>query len=236
MNNLSVSIIIPAFNEEKHLKDAVEGLLVVLNKESLDWEILIINDCSSDKTGEIADSLTQKDERIKAVHNKKNRGLGYNFRKGTKLAKGEYVTWLPGDNENDPESLIDTIKKAGEKDIVIAYTSNMEVRAKNRRLLSNIYTKINNTLFGLNLNYYNGLSVYKRDLLMKTPKWGNSFAFAAEILVQLLKSGATYIEVPIKIKPTQKTSALKLKNFIGVGKAISSLFWKVKIRRQRIDL
>jgi glycosyltransferase involved in cell wall biosynthesis/putative flippase GtrA len=232
MTNLS--IIIPAFNEGEGLEQAVKGLYFLLQENGMleGCEFLIFNDFSSDNTGEVADNLAKELNNVRVIHNKKNMGLGYNFQEGARQARGEYVTWSPGDNENLPESIIKTLRMVGKADIVIPYTSNMEVRPLSRRILSNLYTKINNTIFGLNLKYYNGLSVYKRELLVSLPVITNSFAFAAEILVTLLKSGTSYVEVPIEIQPrlSGKSSALKLKNIIKVIKTISSLFLRINVR------
>lgn len=236
-----LSIIVPAYNEEHGLRQAVNSLYSFLadNKIALGSEILIFNDCSTDKTGEIADNIAKDINIVKVFHNKKNMGLGFNFREGVRQSKGEYVTWFPGDNENLPQSFIDTVSHVGEADIIIPYTDNMEVRPFQRRLISRIYTYLNNLFFGLNLKYYNGLSVYKRDLLLSVlPKIGDSFAFSAQILIMLLKSGASFIEVPIKIqsKPGGKSSAFRFKNVIGVIKAIFSLFWIINVKKERIKI
>ncbi|MCF7835533.1 MAG: glycosyltransferase family 2 protein [Candidatus Marinimicrobia bacterium] len=233
---MKISIIIPAYNEEKNIDDAVKDISSAMAKEFKEgeWEIIIFDDCSQDRTGEIADKLAKQDSFIKVIHNETNKGLGYNFRKGVEIAKGEYVTWFPGDNENPAESLMDTIRHISEADIIIPYTANQEVREKHRRVISGVYTFLNNIMFGLKIRYYNGLSVYKRDMLLRVPPWGNSFAFAVEILVPLLKSGFSFLEIPIKIRPTTKTSALKIKNIIKVGLALLKLFWRINIKRERI--
>lgn len=236
-----LSIIVPAYNEERGLASAVNSLFSLLenNGMSKDSEILIFNDCSLDKTGEIADELAQRINIVKVFHNKKNMGLGFNFREGARQSKGEYVTWFPGDNENLPQSFIDTISRIGEADIIIPYTDNMEVRPFSRRLVSKIYTDMNNLFFGLHLKYYNGLSVYKRDLLLSVlPKIGDSFAFSAQVLIMLLKSGTSFVEVPIKIqsKPGGKSSAFRIRNIVGVIKAILSLFWRINIKKERVKI
>lgn len=233
---MKISIIIPAFNEERNLEQAVKGLCLLLNKNGMmnDCEILIFNDKSTDKTGEIADSLAKEISNVKVIHNKKNMGLGYNFREGVRLAIGEYVTWFPGDNENLPESFVDTLSYAGKNEVIIPFTANQEIRPFLRRMISCLYTALNNFLFSLNLRYYNGLCIYKRDLLANLlPSISNGFAFSAEILVILLKSGASYIEVPTKIreKTSSKTSAFRFKNIISVIKTITLLFWRVNIKK-----
>lgn len=234
MKRMRFSIIIPAFNEEGNLENAVLGLCGLLGKESAlnDYEILIFDDCSSDRTGEIADRLARSSHCIKVAHNRKNMGLGYNFWEGAKLAHGDYVTWFPGDNENIQESFVDTLRHAGNADVIISYTSNPEVRPFIRRIISRYYTMMNNLLFNLNLRYYNGLCVYKKDVLLSLPKVENSFAFAAEILIRLLKSGASHIEVPanIRARPSGQSAAFALKNIAKVVSKISRLFWEIRIK------
>lgn len=238
---MKISIIVPAYNEEKNLAGAVEGLYAALKNKGMaeQCEIIIFNDCSLDKTGEIADMLANKISIIRVFHNKKNMGLGYNFKEGVRAAKGEYITWLPGDNENLPDSFVKMLSYAGRADIIISFTANQEERPFNRRIISQIYTMANNLLFGLNLKYYNGLSVYKRDFLnILLPKMTHSFAFSAEILINLLKSGATYIEVPIKIKTrtSGRSSAFKIKNVFNTIKTIAKLFYKMNIKKERLKI
>lgn len=228
---MKISIIIPAFNEEKNLEAAVKGLVPLLEKEESlkDYEILIFNDGSIDRTGKIADSLAKENFRVKATHNSKNMGLGYNFGKGAEMAAGEYITWFPGDNENLPRPFVNTLKHIGEADVIIPYVTNIRARSLKRRFLSRAYTFLINFLFGLNIRYYNGLTVYKRNLLFKIPAWGNGFAYAVEILVPLIKSGASYKEVAVEIRPTSRSSALKPKRIAGVIKTILSLFLRMNI-------
>lgn len=235
---MKFSIIVPAYNEGKNLEAAVRGLIFFLDKNQLlkDTEILIFNDHSSDNTGPIADRLAKEVKNIRVFHNQENKGLGFNFQEGARQATGGYVSWFPGDNENLPEPFVKLFRRVGETDIIVSYTSNPQVRPILRRIISRLYVAINNFIFGLNLNYYNGLNVYKRDLLLKLPPLSNSFSFAAEILVLLLKSGASYIEIPVEIKPTElaKTSAFRIKNIIKVGGALINLFWIVNIKKTKI--
>lgn len=238
---MRISIIVPAYNEEKNLAGAVNSLHAALKNKGMSeqCEIIIFNDYSSDKTGEVANRLANENPIVRVFHNKKNMGLGYNFKEGVRAAKGEYVTWLPGDNENLPDFFVETLSHAGEADIIIPFTANQKVRPFGRRLISKIYTTANNLLFGLNLKYYNGLSVYRRDFLNALlPRMTHSFAFSAEIIINLLKSGATYIEVPVKIKPRTlgKSSAFKIKNIFNTTKTIVKLFYKINIRKERLKI
>lgn len=88
-----ISVIMPVYNGERYLKEAIES---ILNQTFSDFEFIIINDCSSDKTEEIIKSYT--DERIVYVKNEKNMGVAATLNKGLAKAKGEYIARMDADD------------------------------------------------------------------------------------------------------------------------------------------
>ncbi|MEI7451808.1 MAG: glycosyltransferase family 2 protein [Candidatus Falkowbacteria bacterium] len=95
INNPKVSVLMPAYNAEKYIGEAIES---ILNQAFNDFEFIIIDDCSTDKTWEIIQEYAQKDSRIKAFHNEKNLGIAGNRNKLKKIAQGEYVIWQDADD------------------------------------------------------------------------------------------------------------------------------------------
>lgn len=232
----SISIIVPCFNEEGNLKgtiEAVKGALASVNRFSA-HEILVYNDCSTDNTGALADEIAKKEKGVKVIHNPKNMGFGYNFTDGVKRATKDYIIMVPGDNEIPAEAIERVMALAGQADVIIPYTANPEVRPFSRRVISRVFVALINTLFGLNITYYNGTCLVKSRLLKKVPlkTWG--FAYMAAILVRLLKSGASYTEVGVDIvqRSSGKTKAFAFKNVVSVVKAILTLFWDVRIKER----
>lgn len=235
----SVSVVIPAYNEEKNLIPTINFLLERLDKNNiLDFEILIFDDNSTDNTGKIADELAEKYPRIKAIHNSKNMNLGYNITKGFQMANKEFVGFVPGDNEHPPETLDNIFKNLGKADIIVPYIQNPEVRPLGRRFLSKTYVTIINTAFGLNMKYYNGLCYFKTAMVKKVPVSTYGFAYMTEILVKLLKSGASFIEVPMINRSRERgaTKAFRIKNILSVFKTFLTLFWEVQILRKRVKI
>jgi len=236
-NRPKLTIVIPAFNEEKNLEFTVKGLLYVLNEKHLEsYEVIIFDDCSNDNTGVIADRIALENKGIEVIHNKVNMGFGYNYKKGVEEAKGEYIMIIPGDNEVISSSFGYLIDSIGKADIVLSYIDNKEERSWIRMIISFFYVELLNFLFNFNMKYYNGISIYPVSLVKKTMPTTFGFAFAAEIAIRLLKGGATYIEVPMFIRPTNKTSAFKIKNIISVIKTIISLFWSINIKKERVEI
>lgn len=228
----TISIIIPAYNEEKDLRATVEGVVEILSKRFSDYEILIFDDFSTDKTGQIADSLASKNSRIKVIHNEKNMGLGYNYTRGVEMAKMQYITMVPGDNEITYESIAAICDAAGEADIVVPYTVNMWVRPLSRRLISKTFTFLMNLITGLNLRYYNGPCIHKNSIIKSVPMTTWGYAYMAAILARAIKSGRSYIEVGMYIKQRGHggSKAFRFKNILSVAKTLMELFYEMRLK------
>jgi len=246
----SISIIVPAYNEAKNLKATVDNILEAADDLFSDYEILIIDcldkDGKDDGTPRIADELAKANSRIRAVHNPYV-SLGYKYWQGVSLAKYEYVTWIPGDNETMPQTIKTIFQAAGKADIVCSYTMNPEVRPLNLRIFSKLYTAVMNTLFGLKLRYFNGVSIFKTELLRLLPqsaKENTAFSYNAEILVRLIKAGHNYIELPqyIRKQETKKAKFFILGYFLpryaplSTIKRIGKLFWAVQIKKEFVKI
>ena len=91
----TISIITPAYNCEKYLNEAVDS---VLAQTLQDWEMLIIDDCSSDSTYRCMQKLAQKDSRIKIFRNKYNAGAAATRNYGIREAKGQWIAFLDSDD------------------------------------------------------------------------------------------------------------------------------------------
>lgn len=229
----SVTIVVPCLNEEGNIRGAVDCIYKALGETGRfsSFEILIFNDGSTDKTGAVADALKNEVPGIRVIHNLKNMGFGYNYAEGVRQAKKEYVIMVPGDNEIPVEAIKRVFIKTGLSDIVVPYTANSRVRPLSRRFVSRAFVILINLLFGLNLRYYNGTCAIKSSLLKRLPlkTWG--FAYMASILVRLIRSGASYTETGIDIKPreTGKSKAFSPRNIVSVVTAVVSLFWEVRV-------
>ena len=235
----SVSVVIPAYNEEKNIASTVNFLLERLDKNSIsDFEILIFDDNSNDTTGEIADKLAGEHSQIKVIHNSRNMNLGYNITKGFQLATKEYCGFIPGDNETEPETLDNIFKNLGRADIIVPYIKNPEARPWGRRFLSKTYVTIINIAFGLNMKYYNGMCYFKTTMVKNVSVSTHGFAYMTEILVKLLKSGVSFMEVPMinRVRERGATKAFRIKNIVSVFKTFLTLFYEVQILRRRIKI
>ena len=228
----SISLIMPAYNEEDTLEFSVRSLTESLRRHGFDYEIFIFDDASRDRTGLIANILRDEDRNIKVFHNLKNMNLGHNFSEGIGMATKTYVGLVPCHGLINPKSYDSILAACAscEKDVVICYVANPTIRPISRQLISKVNVAIINWLFGLNLRYYH-LNFYRTELLKQVPTSTRSYAVMVESLVYLIKSDASFVEIPFVLRPRLygKSKALRLKNVFNILKTYIHIFWFVRI-------
>lgn len=90
-----VSIVLPSYNGEKYIRESIDS---VIKQTFTDWELIIVDDCSTDSTLHIAKEYAGKDERIRVIHNEENQKLPESLNIGFRHAAGKYLTWTSDDN------------------------------------------------------------------------------------------------------------------------------------------
>ncbi|KZD20661.1 glycosyltransferase family 2 protein [Tardiphaga robiniae] len=226
----SISIVIPALNEEVVLDGVVRDIEKQVTAFFRDYEIILINDGSADKTGEIMDRLATELPNIRVLHNPRNIGLGASYKRGVEEARCTYLMMLCGDGGMPAASLPPIFSAVGSADLVAPYVTNLRtIKSPMRYFTSRVYTNLLNILFGQKIKYYNGLPVHRVDLLRQLRINSTGFAFQGEILTKLLRSGCSMTEVGVAgAEMTRNSSALRLKGLINIAKVLALLVWEVR--------
>lgn len=215
----TLSIIVPAFNEEGNIQAALVGLDAARYQADVNAEIIVVNDGSDDRTGSNAELVAMQLGGIRVLHHATNRGLRVAYETGLNAATGRYVTWVPGDGEMAWSSLVDIFRAIGSADLVVPYHGTPERRAWFRRLLTWGSTVQLNWLLGHGLHYFQGTVVYPTDLARALPRTEAGFFFNAEMLCHALDRGLSYVEVPLVHQERQH----------GVSKAVSTrAIWRAQ--------
>ena len=128
MENSLVSIVLPVYNGEKYIAQSIES---VLGQTYSNFELIIVNDCSKDKTKEIVEEYQKKDNRIKLIDNKTNQKLPKSLNIGFKSAKGEYFTWTSDDNLFKPKALETMVNLLNDKQDVAFVSSQFDIIDEN---------------------------------------------------------------------------------------------------------
>lgn len=115
-----ITIITPAYNAEKYISETIQS---VLNQTYQDWEMIIVDDCSTDNTSVIVQKYVEKDSRIRLIRAPINGGVAKARNIGLEHAKGEYIAFVDSDDLWIPEKLDKQISFMKKKDCVISYTN-----------------------------------------------------------------------------------------------------------------
>lgn len=228
----TVSVFVPAFNEAGNLDAAVRDIVTAAEAVLDDYELMIVNDGSTDGTGEIADALALEFPRVRTLHQPKNLGLKAGFRRALDEAKLDYFGFLPGDHEVAVDSVTRILRAVGTADLVVPYHGNSAARQGHRRLLTWGSTTVMNAAFGMRLRYYQGPCVYPTAVVRRIPSGAGGFFFLAEILIRALRSGCGYVEVPLthQERAHGSSKAVSLGNMRAALVMIGRLWWHLRVR------
>lgn len=227
MRDTSVSVIIPAYNEENNIQSAIKSADKAIRGFCTIYEILVINDGSTDKTFQRAEKEILENKELRIIELEKHKGFAEAIKKGISEAKMEYITVFPGDNDMDLNSFADLIKARGSEDLVISYLGKSDTRKLWRRVASLTYVALLSRLFKLKLEYYNGPFICRTKLLKKLRLISTGFTICAELKIRLIKKGYTYKEIPFihTGRLHGKSKALALRSVIN-ALIVTLLMWK----------
>ena len=225
----SVSIVIPAFNEEKNIELAVQNVISAVKDNIEDYEIIIVNDGSTDRTKETAQKLAIRNKRIKVLHHPRNLGLGFAVKSALNVASKTHITFFPGDNDMSSGSITDLILAKNNADFVSSYLTHLKQRSLVRKVLSRAFVLLMNRLFNSNLKYYNGPLICKTNLLKKILLTSSGFTIFAEAKVRLIKAGYSYHEIPFYNTGRRfgKSKAVSIRSLIQTIQTIFALYKEV---------
>jgi len=189
---IKLSVVIPAYNEEKTLKACVERVLAIADKD-VALEIIIVDDASKDRTAEVAKSLAEA-HGIKFLFHTVNQGKGAALRTGFKGATGDIVAVQDADLEYDPMDLKRLIKPIvdGRADVTLG---SRFISSQERRVLyfwhyvaNKILTLASNMFSGLNLSDMETCyKIFRREVIQAITIEENRFGFEPEIVAKIAK-------------------------------------------------
>jgi glycosyltransferase involved in cell wall biosynthesis len=196
----SVSIIIPAFNEEADIEEAVATVSRLTSELIRDFEIIVVNDGSTDGTAAAISRAMKRHKQLKVITHAKNLGFGQGYRNGIKLATKKYITGFPADMDQSAKILSDLIRNRDKADVVSSYVTNASSRPFMRRFYSICFIILMKTVFHLNLKYFTGYFICRTGLLKNLRLIAPNTIILAEAKIRLIRQGASFIELPYQTK------------------------------------
>ena len=218
----TVSVIIPVYNEEKTIGNVLKDAISIMNNLFLPYEILVIDDGSTDRSGEIASK-----HKATLLTNDKNCGKGYSIRKAIQYAQGDIIVTIDSDGEHKPKEIPELINPLLEgADIVTGsrfMTNNTHATTKLNLVGNFIFNKTILALTGKSVtDSQTGFRAIKRNVLEKLNLSSNGYEIETEITVKGLRNGFLFKERPITCeRRLQGISKIQLvKDSINIFKTI----------------
>ena len=204
MSRITLSVIIPVHNEEKNLGRTVNDLTILLQKEQVPYEIILVNDNSSDTTPEIIKGLVDNNSNIKTINRKPPGGFGRAIRSGLELVSGEAVVICMADSSDDPLDVIKYYNKLEEGyDCVFGSRfikgSSVENYPVAKLLVNRIVNKIIQWLFWCKFNdLTNAFKAYRTEVIRSCgPYRACHFNMTLELSLSALARKHSICQVPI---------------------------------------
>jgi len=213
-----ISIIIPAYNEEMNLQNTLHNLENAIIFFKIKYEIIIVDDCSTDKTSKVIEDISKNFKNIISIRNKENLGFGSSFKNGLAIAKGDWIMMLQGDNAWDSVNLKKIFTLYDEKSLLIQINTKMlSERGFFRWSISKLFTVLLNIPRIQKIQYYNGLQIHKKKYLDKIEIKESQYCFQAEILLKTLKyyDNFKYVDMQSQNRDYGVSKAFKIKNIIS---------------------
>ncbi len=201
---MKISIIIPCYNEEKTLYEIYSK---VNNFNNFEKEIIIIDDCSKDKTQEVISKIKDENPLVKTEKHEKNLGKGGGIRTGLKLATGNIVVIQDADLEYDPGDYPQLIEPFLKTDADVVYGTRFKGGNYSRLhffwhyVANQLLTLLTNMMTNLNMSdMETGYKAFKKEAINAISIKENSFGVEPEITIKLAKKKFVFYEVPISYK------------------------------------
>ncbi|MFA6602491.1 MAG: glycosyltransferase family 2 protein [Candidatus Shapirobacteria bacterium] len=229
-----LSIFFPAYNEEANIENTFNKTLPILKEVAKKWEVIIVNDGSKDKTGQISEAIAKKyPNNVKVVTHNPNRGYGGAFKSGLYNSKYEWIAFTDADGQfdfNDIKTLIET-QRTSNSDMVIGYYLGRKVKYI-RILGSKMWQLMVYILFGLNVTDTDcGFKLIRKKIVETIPPLVAERGpfINSEFLIQSKKAGFKIVEVGVHHYPRVfgEATGTKLNVVIAGFKDLFSLWFKM---------
>ncbi|NQT46403.1 MAG: glycosyltransferase family 2 protein [Candidatus Omnitrophica bacterium] len=229
MDPRSLTIFLPAYNEEKGIDGAISKILHSIESIVDDYEILVINDGSTDGTREKVLMWQKKNNRIRLIDHKGNLGYGATLRTGFKSAGKELILYTDADMPVDPNEIRNILPHTKEHDMVVGYRVDRKDKLC-RFIYSAIYNSLLKVLFKIPVRDANfSFKCIHKKALSKCRLGARSVFIDGELLAEAVRSDLKIKEIPIAYKPREYGKS----NFDSLGAAFFTLRELIGYRLRR---
>ena len=222
MSKLSISIIVPIYNEEEAIISSIFRNITVLQSFHCDFEIILVNDGSKDNSLEIIKSEFSKLPYVRILSYEENGGIGKAIRSGLDICSKEYILCVPVDSPLNNDMFGSFVSNIGKADVIVSYRRERIGYSYRMKINSYAFHLLISKLFQMRLTDYNWIHCYHRKIFdeKKITLHANGIFILAEVLILAQRNKYTIIEIPVdqEIRLTGIATASKLSAIINTLK------------------
>lgn len=196
----SVSVIIPAYNDETTVPKLVQDADCLLQEICGDYEIIVVNDGSKDNTLSVLHGLAEKFPKLRVINHEVNQGFGRTIRELYYAGRMEYVFSLPGDYQFAPKELIKMAEGLLTHDLVVGWRIHRNDPPR-RKFQSGVYNLMLRACYGSSFKDVNSIKLFRRSILNKIELESHTPFVDAELCIRAARNGFRVIEIPIEHLP-----------------------------------
>lgn len=216
-----ISVILPVYNGEKYITQSIDS---IFNQSFTDWELIIVNDCSSDKSRNIIEEYQKKDDRIKIINNSMNQGLPESLNIGFREATGNYFTWTSDDNMYEENAFIEMYRYMENNIDTSMVVANMLLIDEEGKYVDK-HMKYDRQLMGLG-NRVGGCFLYRSNLVAQLGEYNPKYNLVEdyEYWLRILFSGRIIGHIDMELyKYRMHKDSLTMTKKEDVGKKTNEL-------------
>ena len=213
----NISLFFPVFRDERTVRTVTEKALAVLRDVANNYEVVIVDDGSPDRAGEIADELAGEYPEVTVIHHPENLGYGAAIRSGLGHCQYEWICFTDGDDEYDVNDLRKLIALEDFYDLIITFRY-VKVYNSRRQIISWVYNKTLRVLFRTHYrDISTGLKLIRKSLADQLSYQSNSPFIGAELTIKSMLKGYRVGEVGIQTFPREfgKGASTSVRNIIA---------------------
>ena len=218
----SVSVCFPAYNEEATIAAVLDEAHQLLSGAGLDYEILVCDDGSSDRTGAIVDGMAQRVPRLRVIHHERNRGIHDTFEQLYREAGKAFVFLNSTDRQWDTRILLDMLPLTADWDVIIA-SRRQKYYGPARDVVSWAFNVVPRMLFGVSTVDAGAVKLVRREIIERFTLVSRSPFSEAERLIRAARAGYRITARPVETAPRQSGASRGVSPVL-VARSIADVF------------
>jgi glycosyltransferase involved in cell wall biosynthesis len=229
---VDVSVLVPAKDEAANLPLFMEQAMTALCASDVSYEVIVVDDGSTDETWEVLGALAERYPFLRRVHHRRQRGIADALRTGYLHANGDVLVFYPADLQYKPEDIPRLVAPilAGESDMVTGYKQGKYEKA----FVSRVYNRLSRALFEIPVRDLNSVKAYRREIMEQLPVRPDWHRY---MIVIAAAQGFTVSEIPVPIYPRNAGRSKFGKSRIVVGTLdLLSVWFELRFARKPLML